>query len=87
MGAHAMKRREARTAQRHYAILGYLAEHGPCPADEIARELGVGLRGLEADLSMERAARFVQAEWAEGSQPPRWLYRLATCAEREEPAP
>lgn len=51
---HKVKRREARKAQRHYAILGYLARFGPCPAEEIAVHLGYKLDGLIMDLTVMR---------------------------------
>lgn len=94
-----MKRRAIRKAQRHYAILGYLAEHGPCTADEIAKELGLELGGLVVDLSVEKTVwRRVAAEWEKPScvelfydrkvagwvpRPRRRLYRLATADERK----
>lgn len=96
---HKVSRRKARKARRHYAVLGYLAEHGPCPADEIAKELRLGLGGLVVDLAVERTIwHRVETEWAKptltemfydpeigGHKPkqPRRLYRLTTADERK----
>lgn len=95
---HEVKRRDARKGRRHYAVLGYLAEHGPCPADEIAEELRFDLGGLVVDLAVEKSVwRRVEVEWEDfgaemfydpeigGHKPkqPRRLYRLTTADERK----
>ena len=93
-----VKRRDVRKARRHYAVLGYLAEHGPCPADEIAKELRLDLGGLVVDLAVGKTVwRRVESEREDfgaevfydpeiGShrpKRPRRLYRLTTADERK----
>lgn len=50
--------------RRDYAIRGYLAEHGPCPAEDVAKKLHYRLDGIQVDLAVLKAVwKVVESNW------------------------
>lgn len=79
------RRSELRKTRRHYAVLGYIAQHGPCSAAEIAAKLGYGVGGVAMDLAvMDVIWRQVASNRGNDSDPQQRLYRLPTTDRRPE---
>lgn len=79
-----MSRRETRRINRHFAILGALAEYGPQDGWELCQLLRRPSGTIYPDLAaLEHEGRIV-AEWAEVDAfgPRRRVYRLPTSYER-----